>query len=171
MLWIVSALLSVVLTAPADGGLLSSPDRRVRSTDRRIVDLLEMGIQRSPTFASLVKALNASDVIVYVERVRELPPMLAGRLVLLPIAGERRYLRIQVRGDLSQVELIALIGHELQHALEIASEPTVRDAPAMLTLYQRIGRPTAGAEHTFDTIAAQDTGRQVRQELAALRVS
>ena len=167
MLWLASAVVTVALSAPADpGGLLSSPDRRVRSTDPRVSELLQLGIQRSPTFAALVKSLNATDVIVYIQRVRDLPTTLAGRLVLLPLANNQRYLRIQVRGDLGQAEMIALIGHELRHALEIAEDPNVRDAPAMRMLYERIGHPSGGSSHTFDTFAAQNTGRQVRMELA-----
>lgn len=167
MLWLVPALLSATLVAAPDPtSLLSAPDRRVRSTDAHIVELLHRGVARSRTFAELVTALNTTDVIVYIERVPTLPTTLAGRLLLLPIAGEQRYLRIQVRGDLSPLELIALIGHELRHALEIAEHPTVRDGSAMLSLYRRIGHPSAGAPHTFDTPAAQNAGRQVRMELA-----
>jgi hypothetical protein len=166
MFWLAPVLLTTILTSPSDSGaLLSSPDRRVRSVDRRLAALLEVGLQRSSTFAELVRSLNASDVIVYVERSRNLPSTLAGRLLLLPHAGRHRYLRIQVRGDLPALELIALIGHEFRHALEVAHDPSVRDAPAMLSLYQRIGHPTAGAMHTYDTDAAQDAGRQVRLEL------
>jgi hypothetical protein len=166
MLWLVPALLaSTLATSPENRGLLSSPDRRVRSTDPRIVELLEMGVRRSPTFAGLVRSVSATDVIVYIERVRELPRSLAGRLLLLPIATNQRYLRIQVRGDLPRPDMIALIGHELRHALEIAEVPTVRDNAALISLFQRIGHSKSDL-HTFDTNAAQSTGWRVRQELA-----
>ena len=167
MLLLVPALLTVLAASPADGGLLSSPDRRVRSTDRRIAELLQVGVDRSATFANLVRSINASDVIVYIEAARALPNALAGRLLLLPMAAHQRYLRIQVRADLPSHDLIALIGHELRHALEIAEDPSVRDSPAMLSLYQRIGHPSAGALHSYDTVAAQNTGRKVRLELAS----
>ena len=167
MLWLVPVLLTTTLAATPDpSSALSAPDRRVRSTDRRIVKLLHMGMERSKTFAELVTALNTTDVIVYIERVPTLPTTLAGRLLLLPITRNQRYLRIQVRGDLSPVELISLIGHELRHALEIAEHPGVRDDSAMTALYQRIGHPSTGALHTYDTQAAQTAGRQVRMELA-----
>lgn len=166
MMWLVPALVSTVLSGPIDtASLLSAPDRRVRSTDSRIAQLLRVGVERSPTFAELMQSLNRTDVIVYIERTRELPRTLAGRLLLLPMAGPHRYLRIQVRGDLPQRELIALIGHELRHALEIADEPAVRDASTMLTFYQKIGHPTTGTLHTYDTDAAQLAGQRVRVEL------
>ncbi len=167
MLWLVPVILITVLAAPPDvNALLSAPDRRVRSTDKRITELLEIGITRSETFAQLVRSINSTDVIVYIEPSRELPRSLAGRLLMLPMARGPRYLRIQVRGDLPTSELIALIGHELRHALEIADEPSVKDQPTMLTLYQRIGHSSTGTAHTFDTDAAQNAGRRVRIELA-----
>jgi hypothetical protein len=167
MLWLAPVLLSTTLTAAPDPtSLLSAPDRRVRSTDRHIIELLHKGVARSKTFAQLVTALNTTDVIVYIERTPTLPTTLAGRLLLLPMARNQRYLRIQVRSDLSPFELIALIGHELRHALEIAQNPTVRDESAMLALYRRIGQPSTGALHTYDTQAAQSAGRRVRMELA-----
>jgi hypothetical protein len=166
MLWLVPALMMAALAVtPDDVGLLSSPTRRVRSTNPRILELLETGMRRSPTFAELVKAVNATDVIVYIEPVRELPRALAGRLLLLPISTSQRYLRIQVRRDLPPRDLIALIGHELRHAIEIAQEPTVRDNAAMIALFQRIGHSSSDW-HTFDTSAAQSIGWRVRQELA-----
>ena len=168
MLWLVPVLLTTTLAATPDpASLLTAPDRRVRSTDPHILELLHKGVARSKTFAELVTALNTTDVIVYIERSATLPKTLAGRLLLLPLAGNQRYLRIQVRGDLSPVELISLIGHELRHALELAENPTVRDQSAMLSLYQRIGQPSTGALHTYDTHAAQTAGRRVRMELAS----
>ena len=52
-----------------------------------------------------------------------LPKGTLGRLTMMPPAGEYRYLRIQIRADLSRREAIALIGHEMQHAMEIAGAP------------------------------------------------
>jgi hypothetical protein len=150
--------------SPAHHLLLNAPDRRVRVTDARLRSLLAEGLNRSRTFASLVTALNRSDVIVYIESVMVLPKGTMGRLAMMPPAGGFRYLRVQIRAELSRREAIALIGHELQHAMEIAVATDVRDASSMIRLYERIGH--ASAEHAYDTEAAQDTGRIVRRELA-----
>ncbi len=48
--------------------------------------------------------------------------------------------------------------------MEIAGAVEVRDAAAMIKLYQRIGHVSTG-EHAYDTEAAQDMGRVVRREL------
>jgi hypothetical protein len=116
------------------------------------------------TFGDLVAAVNASDVIVYIQRVDRLAPTIAGQLVIVPVAHEQRYLRIQVLDHLSPDDTIALIGHELRHALEVAAAPEVRDQKGLTALYQRIGQP-GGMTHSFDTRAAQNTGRRVKKEL------
>jgi hypothetical protein len=144
--------------------MLTSPERRVRSTDARIVRLIADGARRSRTFASIVRALESTDVIVYIQPTRDLPSGLSGRLLMLPAVGQYRYLRVQIRAHLPARELIALIGHELQHALEVAAARNVRDTQALVTLYQRIGRALAGS-HSYDTDDAVAAGRQVRIEL------
>jgi hypothetical protein len=146
--------------------LLESPYRHVRTTNPRVQHLLEMGVSRSPTFASLLALLNASDVIVYIEQTTEMPKTLEGRLLLMPLANQQRYLRIQINRNGSPTELISLMGHELRHAIEVAEATDVRDEPALERLYRRIGMPSA-ALHTYDTDAAQSTGRRVRKELLA----
>ena len=152
--------------SPAHYLLLNAPERRVRATDPRLHSLLAEGLQRSRTFASLVTALNRTDVIVYIESTMVLPINTMGRLTMTPMTGDFRYLRVQIRGDLARREAIALIGHELQHALEIAGATEVRDSTSMIRLYQRIGHPSNG-DHAYDTEAAQDTGRIVRRELVS----
>jgi hypothetical protein len=144
--------------------LLHAPERKVRSTHPKITKMLSVGAQYSSTFAGLLAALDRTDVIVYIEPVRDLPSTIEGRLVLLPLAHGQRYLRIQVRGDLPRDELIPLLGHELRHALEIADAPEVRDQSAMLALYRRIGEISSGPD-SYDTVAAREAGKQVRAEL------
>ena len=59
----------VIVVSPAHYLLLNAPDRRVRAADARLHSLMAEGLNRSHTFASLVTALNRTDVIVYVESV------------------------------------------------------------------------------------------------------
>ena len=146
--------------------LLTAMDRRVRTSDARIQMLIAKGVHRSATFASLIAALNSTDVIVYIEPVRQLPPLLSGRLLLIPQApGGQRYLRIQVNAHSAGNDLISTIGHELQHALEVAAATDVTDQSGLERLYQQIGQ--AGLDkRSYDTEAAQVTGRRIRAELA-----
>ena len=146
--------------------LLESPYRHVRTTDANVQRLLEIGVSRSPTFASLLARLNVSDVIVYIEQTTQMPKTLEGRLLLMPFVNHQRYLRIQIARTGSPPELVALIGHELRHAIEVADATEVRDEDALERLYRRIGMSSAAA-HTYDTEAARTTGRRVRKELIA----
>ena len=169
MLSIVPLLLSAVLFAPAvepfmEAALLDAPTRRVRSADHSVRKLLKRGYRQSSAFRDLVTRLQRSDVYVYIEEVPRLPGALEGRLMILPTAHPHRYVRIQIALRGSTADSIALLGHELQHAVEIADAVEVTDEKGMEALYARIG--IRGGAHIYDTLAAQEMGRRVRRELA-----
>lgn len=150
------------LTAAA---ALDAPTRHVRTTDAAVRSLLARGFRRSNTFASLIARLQESDVIVYVEHLPRLPGGLQGRMMMLPRAHAFRYVRIQITMQGTLEDSIALLGHELQHAIEVADSPDVGDQDTLSQLYQRIGM--RGGPHVYDTIAAQEVGRAVLKELLA----
>jgi hypothetical protein len=164
-----SLLLSTTLAlAPFDAtAALESPHRHVRSQDRSVRQLLKRGFTRSVTFRNLMAQLQQSDVIVYIEQVPRLPGALEGRMMMLPTAHGQRYVRIQITLRGAPDDAVAVLGHELQHALEVAQEDWVFDQATMKTLYQRIGTGTLGGHHVYDTLAAQEVGRIVRRELLA----
>lgn len=137
----------------------------VRGANPQMKALIQRGAQRSPTFKDLIARLNDSDVIVYLEITPHLPRGLDGRLTFLTAAGGLRYLHAQVVNGLGFEETIAVAGHELQHAIEVATNPDVRDSAGLARLYERIGIRGAG-HNTYDTAAAQDTGKRVRQEMS-----
>jgi hypothetical protein len=170
MLSLLPLLLSAAtLSAPAPksaSALLEAPDRHVRTLDGRVQRLLATGVKRSPTFAALMASLNTSDVIVYIEPMQTLPNTLAGRLLLMPLNSQQRYLRVQVALAMNPDEMISIIAHELRHAIEIADAPDVRNETGLVKLYERIGRKS-GLPHCYETQAAQDAARHVRRELVA----
>ena len=144
--------------------LLAADTRRIRAATPRVGKLINEGVQRSRTFAQLVNEVHETNVIVYIEASFGLPPDVAGRILLAGVAGEQRYLRVQVRATLQRDLLIATIAHELRHALEVAADRTVVDDKGFAALYRRIGdSPHPGGG--FDTAAARTTGRLVRDEL------
>lgn len=169
MLLFASLLLSTSLAlAPFDAGAaLDSPNRHVRTQDRSVRHLLKRGFTHSATFRHLMARLELSDVIVYIEEVPQLPGALEGRMMILPNAHGPRYVRIQIARRGSLHDAVALLGHELQHALEVAQAPWVSDQATLAALYQRIGIGSTGAHHVYDTLAAQEIGRIVRRELLA----
>lgn len=143
----------------------------VRGAGRLMRQVIADGIARSPTFAALVAELGRTNVIVYVEGAHVLPANIAARLSFLGASQtEYRYLRVQVHIKLDPNERLALVAHELQHALEVARSPAVRDERTLELLYQEIGERHR-IERQYDTAAARETGRQVRHELRTRSVT
>jgi len=169
MLSVLAVVLSASLSLPSasysNAALLTSANRHVRTTDRYVQQLLAEGLDRSPTLHALMGGLEATDVIVYIQPVSELPGTVAGRLLMVPYRGTGRYLRIQVALGRSPSEMIGLIGHELRHALEIAEARDVRNEKDLVMLYERIGDRSHEALHQYDTAAARLTGQRVQREL------
>jgi hypothetical protein len=147
----------------SERAILESPSRNVRATNPSVASLLRAGFEQSPTFAGLMRRLAVSDVLVYIEEVPRLPGAMEGRMVIQPPAHGFRYLRIQITRRGATSDTIALLGHELRHAVEVAESLEVTDEQSLAVLYRRIG--VAHGDHLFDTRAAQDTGAQVRREL------
>jgi hypothetical protein len=137
----------------------------IRSTDRRLRSLFEDGVRTSPTLRALVARLHASDVVVYLQC--DHPTGLGGRLTFLSAAGGYRYVVVRL-GRFPRAQQIAMIAHELQHAVEIADTPAIVDGPSLVREYGRIGyvnRATALPGIAFDTRAAVRAGEQVLREL------
>ncbi|HYT66080.1 MAG TPA: hypothetical protein VEL51_06670 [Vicinamibacterales bacterium] len=163
-------LLSAVLFTPVldlatESSMLEAPTRHVRTMDRSIRSLMKRGFRHSPSFSALVAKLQHSDVLVYVEEVPRLAGALEGRLVMLPMAHGYRYVRIQIALRGSPDDSVAVLGHELQHAVEVAEAPEVQDQAGMMKLYERIG--SRGGDHVYETAAAQQMARTVRRELSS----
>jgi hypothetical protein len=163
---IVTSALVLVATHPAVAES-RRPRGHVRAIDSDLRYLLSLGYEQSATFRSLIDALDASDVIVYVERDHKRRRGVAGSMRFVTHAGGHRYVRI----TLYELELTrtatALLGHELQHAAEVASAPWVVDQETCASLYREIGHYSScrGSEECFDTAQAVDTGYQVLREL------
>ena len=66
----------------------------------------------------------------------------------------------------STANQIAALGHELQHAVEIAEAAAAVDQTSIRALYGTIGFATDDSERRFESDAAQDAGNRVRRELS-----
>ena len=143
------------------------PRNHIRTTDRRLIRLLHDGVRASETFRRLVHRLRRSDVIVYLEcgGGRQSTD---GRLTFISAAGGYRYVHVRVARLVAADVQIALIGHELRHAVEIADAPDVIDASSLAREYERIGflnaREATGT--SFDSAAAVEAGYQVLRDLS-----
>jgi hypothetical protein len=165
-----SLLLLCLLVTPslsmAAESITESPRRSpIRSTDRRLRSLLEQGLRMSPTLRALVARLHASDVVVYLQC--EGPGAPDGRLTFLSSVGGYRYVVVRM-GQFSRLRQIAMMAHELQHAVEIAETPAIVDGESLVREYTRIGYINQWSSLpgvAFDTHAAVRAGEQVLKEL------
>ena len=140
----------------------------VRATDLRIRAAIADGLEGSALFRDLVAQLDASDLVVYVESDQVMPDRLQGRLTFVSSAGGRRYVRVGIACGVRGAQQTAIIGHELQHAVEIAGAPSVVDEPSLAAEYRRIGFPSGAMRSGagFDSRAAIEAGQRVWHELS-----
>ncbi len=158
-----AARATMASAAPAD-----SP--HVRSSNSEILASLREGAQRSPTLAALIDAVDRSNGIVYIE----FGYCAFGRFkgCLLPFIAPTqtvRYLRVVVtpdKGRQDHDQWLALVAHELRHALEVLARSDVRDLPAVEAMYRAIGTPLAGSQGGFETSAARAASAVVLDELS-----
>lgn len=146
---------------------------RVRPLDPSLTVIVDAGRHRSATFHALVERLETGDVVVYLQY-GQLPSGLQGRLTFLTAAAGLRYVMVEVARELDAPRLIAIVGHELQHAVEILGQPQIVNQATFASAYERSGfkrRHFADGVVGFDTHAAVNVGRQVWRELAGSAVT
>ncbi len=146
----------------------SGGSAQIRIQDSRLAALLADGVRRSPTLRSVVERVRAGPVIVFVQTVRWLPRELAGAVTWIGASPPYRFVRVSVKIHPSGDALLASLGHELQHVIELLDAPWVSDDQSLLALYQHIGHPTNAAQSAWDTADARWTGDQVLRELKGL---
>ena len=141
----------------------------VRPTSVSVAELVAEGRDRSATFRKLVEDLDVSGWIVFVqEGACRLPNVHGCLLHRVGMFEGRRYLRIVLsHPPAAREQMIATIGHELQHAAEVVSDARVENAADISELYRRIGyvsMRTAGGQ-LYETHAAVRARVTILQEL------
>jgi len=132
----------------------------VRGVTPEATRFVEETARLSPTIAAQIRALEQTDVFAYVE-LRLLGSMPEGATKLTAAGGVFRYLRITINFRGHAVDRAMMLGHELQHALEISAAPEVRDEDSLRKLYRRIGTDRT-ARVKFETVEAQRVAAVIR---------
>jgi len=155
-------VLSVVVVQRAAGESLSGIPR-VRSHSSQIVDAIARGTAASPTLHRLIQTIDATDGIVYVDEGECGHTVRACLLPLVQVAGPNRVLRILVNlRKARDCDLVEVIGHELQHAMEILGDSRVRTDIQVRNFFDVMGRrPDAGR---FETRAAMQIAVVISRE-------
>ena len=165
MQWRFRPLLMVLLSLAISVRCEAQPADRLRPASSFEAGLIEEGLCRSATLKSLVATLNASDLIVYVNVRRLSSRGLAGGLQFVSATATTRILRVVIGLTVDRAARIALLGHELQHAVEVAGAPHLRSAEAFDDFYRAHGLPGA-TQHAYETEAARSTAERIRNESA-----
>jgi hypothetical protein len=166
--WIgVLGVVGMVAAGTVEGVEVGSADSHVRAASAQARELLVAAASTSQTVANLVSELETSDVVVVIE-LKRLPTRVNGLVQVAAATPAARYLRLSLNVPNGPSDLMALLGHELRHAVEIASMPDVRDDASLATAYRRIGSARRG-DGFFETEAALEAGRAVVRELAGGR--
>ena len=133
---------------------------------RQIVDQASLA---SPTLRSLIDRIEHSDVVAYVSCDMRLQSRTAGRLSFVGAAAGIRYVQIQVGYIGTSIRQAALIGHELQHAVEVAEAPAMTDMATFDREYARIGFVNShtrdDGSRSYETTGAIKAGEQILREL------
>jgi hypothetical protein len=159
--------LAVLLTLFLPHGSSAETAPRIRILDASLKSLFDHGLTQSPTLRTLVEQVEVASILVFVEGDIRMPERLGAWLHFVTAVNGVRYVRVDVNCTLAPRRQIALIAHELQHALEIADRPDILDAEAMESLYEDIGFQSFenGRHRSFETEAAIDVQEAVEREL------
>lgn len=136
---------------------------RVRPLSERGERLLSVGRDVSPTIRAMLERIEQSDIIMQLDMRLDFDvPNAVTRLVTS--TPDFRYVRVSINPRQSPSRRLELLGHELQHVMEIASDPNVRTQEAMRLHFTRIGRRerSTGA---FETEAALNIESVIRAEV------
>jgi hypothetical protein len=161
-------LIAVILSSASR--VTAQPLEHVRAASPSLRGLIDDGLARSGTLRALVDRLGASDVVVYISCGAigsDTALGFGGQLQFVSYAGGVRYAQAQLNCGLLRDRQIALLGHELRHAVEIAETPEIVDVASFGRYFASHGfEVSEDTRHrTYETDAAQLTQRFVRRDL------
>ncbi len=162
-----AALVAAALCAPASttmrAGAASAADPRVRSAHPYLRAMIAEAQVRSATFRRLVSAIEATDGIVFVEEGDCRHGVHACLVPVITLAGGSRMLQVLVDARQPDWEVMASMGHELQHALDVLSDAHIRTEVQMY--FHFLGKGYGGGGEPLETPDAVRAGNAVRNEV------
>lgn len=139
----------------------------LRSEDPLVSKIVARGLRESATFRQLYQQLeNSSNLIVHLRRGSD-GKVGSGYNQFVARAGSYRFVRITINVAQANDAAIALLGHELRHAVEVAEAEAVDDGHDYQRLYERIGYSSCrqAVRRCYETNEAVTTGREIMREL------
>jgi hypothetical protein len=155
-------IIFVFVFALTMAALASAEPLTPRPVDAISAATLARAAARSPTVRALIAILEQSNVIVHIETSQQLPSGIGGTTRFVTARGGYRYVRISISAELSARSRGVILGHELQHACEIA-QSSASDTTGLRAVFARGGHRNG---EFFETNAAINIERHVRKELS-----
>jgi hypothetical protein len=158
--------MALVVVAGAAAAGPSSSDPRLRPAEASAKALVADAVSRSAIVRDLADRLRGTDVVAYV---RVGPCVEGARDSSIHFMGRSKYERfmvIRINETLSPDRQVALVGHELQHAVDMAKTSWITDPVRMQQYFALVGWKLGYPEHGFETLSALQTERNVGRELA-----
>lgn len=157
---------ATVLITPALG-YAAAEDAALRPADARAARVLAIGTRESATFRRLVDRLDASDLLVYISVEAFTHDPYQSTLRFVAAAGDRRYVRIELQARNTDKALVEWLGHELQHAVEVADHVEIRSVEQLARYYGM--HETGTAQNVFESTSAPAVQRRIASERSARR--
>ena len=157
---------SIVLLLLWPSVTLAEDEHAVRALDPIAVTMLAQAVERSAIVRELVHELEHSKMIVHIEATRNLPSGIGGTTRFVASRGEYRYLRISLSVWLPPADRVAIIGHELHHAVEVGRSHAA-SAAEVRRWFETSGFRVSVSDDLFETSAALQVENKIRQELRA----
>jgi hypothetical protein len=173
---VVCALVTSAPSHAAPAASVAAPAaslKHIRPRDPDAARFLRFGSERSTRFREIVRQLERSNVIVYVDVRMESTHPVGGGLTFVGAAGGYRWVRAvvdsgtgnRVRSYQDIFRLTAILAHELRHAVEASEAPTLTNVREFGRYFRQIG---VDEPNVLDTLAARETGAWVEGELRGL---
>ncbi len=142
---------------------------RVRPLEPRGARAIEIGYAESATFRAFVDEIEESDLVVYIDTDPFRTHTTEAFLEFLSANAGLRYAIAWVDPRHDDRQIVALVGHELEHAVELARACEVATREQFLAFYQSHGH-VSGVEQ-YETARAHDATVRIARELAGAQLA
>jgi len=167
---LVAAAVALTMAASADARGTAATDPHLRPAEPAAATLVAAALEQSATIRDLAAQLAGTDVVAYVRTSPRRDGERDASIHLVGRSRHQRFLVIRIDEALPRARQIALIGHELQHALDVAPTSWVTDHLRMQQYLELTGMRSL-AEKGFETLSAMQAERRVAKELQAVAVA
>ena len=164
------ACAALVVLSAAAAAQEPATTSRVRADGEKARQLLAAALERSPSVSRLVAELQARELIVLITVAPPSADSHGEFRASTRLAGSghgQRFATVWIDEWAGVGTGVALLAHELQHALELANAPWVTTQEQMHVLFSRIGRELR--PNRFETEAAIEAEAAAKLEVAAHR--